>query len=332
VRALATTASSLLTLGRVEEAERASREALAVTTASNAQGVLWANIVHCRVAWMRGDPAAAVEHGERAVAAYVEVPSAIDAALAPAFLAEARIAGGDLDRGVAELLAAAGGPHVELLTPTWRPWCSALLAEAELARGDAASARTWGERTAELAAAVGSTSAQGHAERVRALLLLDSGDAAAAAAAARASADAFATIGRRLDAAVAQGLAGSALARAGDTQAGVALLRDAHETLATAGAVLERDRIGDRLRRLGQRVPGRSRAIPRPSHGAAALTPREQEIAELVAQGATNRQIAEHLVISEKTVESHLSRIFAKLGVNSRTAAVHALANSAAED
>jgi non-specific serine/threonine protein kinase len=48
------------------------------------------------------------------------------------------------------------------------------------------------------------------------------------------------------------------------------------------------------------------------------LTPREREIAGLVAQGLSNRQIAEALAISEKTAESHLSHILSKLELPSR--------------
>jgi DNA-binding CsgD family transcriptional regulator len=51
-----------------------------------------------------------------------------------------------------------------------------------------------------------------------------------------------------------------------------------------------------------------------------ALTGREREVAALVATGMTNREIAGRLVLSEKTVERHLSRIFAKLGISSRAA------------
>jgi len=51
------------------------------------------------------------------------------------------------------------------------------------------------------------------------------------------------------------------------------------------------------------------------------LTPRELEVIRLVTVGRSNRAIAEELVLSEKTVARHLSNIFAKLGVTSRTAA-----------
>ena len=49
------------------------------------------------------------------------------------------------------------------------------------------------------------------------------------------------------------------------------------------------------------------------------LTAREMEIARLVRDGRTNRQIARVLGLSTKTVEAHLSRIFAKLSIPSRT-------------
>jgi non-specific serine/threonine protein kinase len=48
------------------------------------------------------------------------------------------------------------------------------------------------------------------------------------------------------------------------------------------------------------------------------LSAREREVAELIARGMTNRQIAERLVISERTVDRHVSNMFAKLGVGTR--------------
>jgi DNA-binding CsgD family transcriptional regulator len=65
----------------------------------------------------------------------------------------------------------------------------------------------------------------------------------------------------------------------------------------------------------------RSLTGPAASPGAGGLTPREIEVLRLVATGATNRQIADSLVISDKTVARHMSNMFSKLGVSSRAAA-----------
>jgi DNA-binding NarL/FixJ family response regulator len=58
-----------------------------------------------------------------------------------------------------------------------------------------------------------------------------------------------------------------------------------------------------------------------PSRDRHGLTPRELEVLCLVAAGRTNRQIADVLVLSARTVDRHVSNIFAKLGVSSRAAA-----------
>ena len=54
------------------------------------------------------------------------------------------------------------------------------------------------------------------------------------------------------------------------------------------------------------------------------LSDREREVAELVAQGMKNREVAAELFLSHKTVERHLARIFDKLGVSSRVGVARA--------
>ena len=51
---------------------------------------------------------------------------------------------------------------------------------------------------------------------------------------------------------------------------------------------------------------------------AGGLSPREREVAHLVAQGRSNREIAEALIVGERTIETHVSSILAKLGLSSR--------------
>jgi DNA-binding NarL/FixJ family response regulator len=60
------------------------------------------------------------------------------------------------------------------------------------------------------------------------------------------------------------------------------------------------------------------------------LTPREREIAERVARGRSNRAIAEELVLSERTVETHVASILAKLELSSRGEVATALAEATA--
>lgn len=67
------------------------------------------------------------------------------------------------------------------------------------------------------------------------------------------------------------------------------------------------------------RAPGAASGRRRePAPGRPVLTPREDEVALLAAEGRSNREIAEHLVISKRTVDTHMERILAKLGVPAR--------------
>jgi DNA-binding CsgD family transcriptional regulator len=90
--------------------------------------------------------------------------------------------------------------------------------------------------------------------------------------------------------------------------------REARETLGDALAIFER--IGgalwaERARAELKRISGRA-AVP------GALTPAEERVAALVAEGKTNREVAAALFLSDRTVEGHLSRVFGKLGVRHR--------------
>ncbi len=63
------------------------------------------------------------------------------------------------------------------------------------------------------------------------------------------------------------------------------------------------------------------RSVSAPSSGADSLTPREQQVLKLMADGLTNADIAERLVIGVATVKTHVSSVISKLGVSTRTEA-----------
>jgi two-component system, NarL family, response regulator LiaR len=78
--------------------------------------------------------------------------------------------------------------------------------------------------------------------------------------------------------------------------------------------------------RAQQRLMRELRRPVAPVDARAALTEREAEVLQLLAQGATNKSIAQALGVGEATVKSHVSSLLAKLGLKSRTqAALHAL-------
>jgi DNA-binding CsgD family transcriptional regulator len=99
--------------------------------------------------------------------------------------------------------------------------------------------------------------------------------------------------------------------------------RDARDALQAALAIFEElgtplwaAQAREALARIGGRAPGPD-----------ALTPTEQRVAALVAEGGTNREVATALFVSVHTVEANLTRVYAKLGVRSRAELAHRLAN-----
>ena len=84
----------------------------------------------------------------------------------------------------------------------------------------------------------------------------------------------------------------------------------------------------DKLARCHEPVEASGRASAAGAHAASPLTPREAEVARLLARGLSNKQIAAELVISERTVHAHVYRILGKLGLSSRAqVAAWAVAN-----
>jgi DNA-binding CsgD family transcriptional regulator len=108
---------------------------------------------------------------------------------------------------------------------------------------------------------------------------------------------------------------GAALRRAKRRREARETLEEALGTFEQIGAQLWAERARAELRRISGRAakPG-------------ALTPAEERVATLVAEGKTNREVAAALFLSERTVEGHLSHLFGKLGIRHRTEVAPALA------
>jgi DNA-binding CsgD family transcriptional regulator len=157
------------------------------------------------------------------------------------------------------------------------------------------------------------------ARLARGSVRLARGDTAAALEMARDAAEIADRLGNPLAGGRARLLAGRALAAAGQRDAAVAELSSANAQLSGCGAAKETDAVARELRRLGTRIPRRARPHG-PGTGMVALSSREREVAGLVASGKTNKDIAAVLYLSEKTIESHLARIYGKLDVHSRAA------------
>ncbi|HEX6023144.1 MAG TPA: AAA family ATPase [Solirubrobacter sp.] len=110
------------------------------------------------------------------------------------------------------------------------------------------------------------------------------------------------------------------LLRGGDRSGAQRALAEAHETAVALGAHPLREAVEALARRARLDVAATAPAPP-PEDDHVGLTAREADVLRLLADGLTNREIAERLFISQKTVGSHMAHIYGKLGVHSRVEA-----------
>jgi DNA-binding CsgD family transcriptional regulator/tetratricopeptide (TPR) repeat protein len=323
---LAGQAQSYAMLGRLAEAAAAAEEAAegARLLGSSGQQLVMALAQQSLVAGLSGDDQAALSFAEEAVSASRR-SGEWWGSLARYAQGLVLISLGRLDEGADALVEACSGPGSVALDPPSLLSCCASMAYVEAARGNPGAAMTWADRADEvahpdLAMTVGlARLARAHALHVA--------DPAAAAGHALAAAETLDSAGLRIVAGRARLCAGIAYAEAGDRARGRTELGTAAGVFADCGARTLHAHATREQRRLGVRVPvATSRGT-----GPYGLSRRELEVATLVGEGYTNHQIAEKLFISDRTVETHISRIFAKLGVTSRVAVVGAL-NRPAED
>lgn len=178
--------------------------------------------------------------------------------------------------------------------------------EVLLAAGELAAAREAATELEGLAADIGSTVPRARAAHASGAVELADDDARGALPYLRMAVLLWTTVGAPYEAARARVLIGEACARLGDTESAGQHLRSALDTFTAQGASLDAAAVRARLQ---------------PSVAPGGLSRREVEVLRLVAGGRSNAQIAAELVLSEKTVARHLSNIFTKLDVPSRTAA-----------
>jgi DNA-binding CsgD family transcriptional regulator len=213
-------------------------------------------------------------------------------------LALLRLAQGNVDAAVAAIRRATGETGDALRRAELLPAAVEIL----LAAGETEEARAACEELERLAATIGSTMLGAAAGHARGALALAAGDAGAALAPLRRALAAWQELDAPYEGARARELIGRACLALGDEDSAAFELDAARVAYARLGATPDLERLG----------------APDAAHD---LSPRELQVLRLVASGETNRAIAAQLVLSERTVDRHVSNILAKLRVPSRAAA-----------
>jgi ATP/maltotriose-dependent transcriptional regulator MalT len=311
-------ANALFMKGRIADAVAVAETATdaAVLTGNDQFAVwsLWTDTVVCSDA---GDTSRALASAREAVTRSARLTETYFSSLSRLHLAAALLAAGDardarvelgeFEAGSAQgLLDLRGGHGWELLVGT------------QLALGDIEAAARSAETAETRARSTSLPHRTATALCARAAVLRAQDDTDAAISLAREAAALGRSVDNPLLVARARALIGAGLAAA-DLNGATAELEAAERAFWAVGALREADAAAQELRRLGRRRPRRIRTAAR-SSSADALSAREREVAVLVAAGKRNRDVAAALFLSEKTVESHLARIYDKLGVRSRAA------------
>jgi len=177
--------------------------------------------------------------------------------------------------------------------------------EIAVAAGDPATASVAADELDAVASAYQSSGLQAAAKRSRGAVMLATGHTEEALSTLRAACSGWTELEAPYDCAKVRVLLARAYRQLGDIESSERELDSARSAFEVLGAELDAKEAG--AERRGTLPNG--------------LTEREAEVLALVAAGSTNRQIADALLLSQKTVERHVSNIFTKLGVATRTAA-----------
>jgi LuxR family maltose regulon positive regulatory protein len=186
-----------------------------------------------------------------------------------------------------------------------------LLVRACVARGDLERATRALRDVRELVRLVDSAPLRAHADAAEAILVAASGDHDRARSLLEDAVDRFQRSGAPYETAEARIELATSLLALGRTDDAGSEAASALELLLALGATAAAERARWLLR-------GETR---RDEASRAPVTPREREVLGLLAEGLTNRQIAERLVVSEHTIHRHVTNILRKLDLPSRTAA-----------